>query len=99
MISSSAFHPIDPLFAEGWFAGTYVVSGIFFRDGHEIAPQRIREDIESLFEEVENSKRAIWPRGVAGFYVIPIYCASGFQKIPEIGFGSGILLGGQFGLN
>jgi len=67
------------MFAERWFAGTYVVSGTFFLDGAAVTSSHVESDIEPLYREVRRSKKAMWPRGLAGFFVIPIYCAAGFD--------------------
>lgn len=69
----------DPQFAERWFAGTYVVTGVFFLDGSDLTLAKIAADIEPLYLEIRKQKKAKWPRGLAGFFVIPIYCAPSFS--------------------
>jgi hypothetical protein len=68
----------EPQFAERWFAGTYIVSGTFFLDGSGLTSVQLHADIEPLYHEVQKKKIAMWPRGLAGFFIIPIYCAPEF---------------------
>jgi len=70
----------EPQFAERWFGGTYIVSGTFILEGRDITPARISEDIDPLYRETARSKRARWPRGLTGFFIIPIYCAPSFGE-------------------
>jgi hypothetical protein len=70
----------DPQFAERWFAGTYVVTGVFLLDGSGLTSAKITADIEPLYLEIRKQKKAKWPRGLAGFFVIQIYCAPSFGE-------------------
>ena len=70
---------LEPIFAERWVAGTYVVSGIFFLEGDGVTPEKVWADVDSLYRETRAKKKAKWPRGVAGFYIIPIYCGAAFS--------------------
>jgi hypothetical protein len=69
----------EPVFAERWFSGTYIVSGIFFLDGSNLTVANIQDDVGRLYREIKEQKKAWWPRGLAGFYVIPIYRAPAFD--------------------
>jgi hypothetical protein len=69
-----------PQFAERWIAGTYLVSGTFFLDGQGLTADRLIHDFEPLYQEIRDQKKGWWPRGLAGIYVIPIYCAPAFSN-------------------
>src|ERR1043166_1933498 len=73
---------LEPMFAERWFAGTYLVSGTFFLVGGGVTPEKIMMHIDPLYREVRRQKNARWPRGLAGFLIIPVFCDSDFS--PEV---------------
>ncbi len=68
-----------PEFAERWFAGTYLISGTFFLDGQALTAEKLFDDVEPLYQEIRDQKKGFWPRGLAAFYIIPIYCAPAFD--------------------
>lgn len=70
---------LAPLFAEQWFAGTYLVSGTFFLEGAGLDPEKIMAQVAPLYREVRHQKKKAWPKGLAGFFVIPIFCGSPFS--------------------
>jgi hypothetical protein len=70
------------MFAEQWFAGTYLVSGTFFLKGDGVTPGQIIAQVDLLYREIRRHKRAKWPRGLAGFFVIPVFCSTSFS--PEV---------------
>jgi hypothetical protein len=69
----------EPLFEERWYAGTYLVSGVFFFDGTGITPSDISHSIDPLYERTKKQKRRLWPRGLCGYYIIPIFTAVSFD--------------------
>ena len=70
----------SPLFTEQWQAGTYLVSVVFFFDGSGITPAGITDAISPLYESTKKQRRCAWPRGLSGFYIIPIFTAASFCK-------------------
>jgi hypothetical protein len=64
---------------EQWVAGTYIVSGVFQRRCY-VTVEQLDHDIPQFFQLLRQNKRAIWPRGICGYYAIPIYTADRFQQ-------------------
>jgi len=69
---------LSPTFSERWVMGTYIVSGVFYLDGTDLHSAQIRSDSEELYRVTRQHKKAIWPRGLCGYFIIPIYSAEGF---------------------
>ena len=70
----------EPQFEEQWCAGTYLVSGVFFFNGAGLVSSDITNAIRPLYERTKIKKRAIWPRGLSGYYIIPIFTAPSFDE-------------------
>jgi hypothetical protein len=75
-----------PTYDRGWMPGTYLVSGVFpikLPDpGSEGAPpemtyEQITRRAEPLLAEVAKNKQTLWPRGIAGYYAVPIFYQHG----------------------
>ncbi len=66
-----------PTFDRQWMPGTYLVSGVFpikWDPGEaELTYEAIIEPAPVLLAQVRENKQTIWPRGVAGFYVAPVF--------------------------
>lgn len=73
---------LEPDFAEKWHAGTYVVSGTFFRDGTNAEPEHVVSCTRELYSQTRANQKVRWPRGIAGYFIIPVLCASRFS--PEM---------------
>src|SRR4051794_23640373 len=69
-----------PLFDEQWVAGTYLVSGVFFLDGSGLTPAGVTDAVDLLYERTKEQKRRAWPRGLCGYYIIPVFSASSFSE-------------------
>ncbi len=72
--------PEGDTYHEQWVSGTYVVAGVFQRRGRLFTVGQVRKDIPALFESLRRNKKAIWPKGVCGYYAIPVYTADGFDQ-------------------
>lgn len=68
-----------PTFVERWIAGTYIVAGIFPIEGRSLTVERLVAQIPSFYAVTRSHKRAMWPRGICGYYLIPIYIAESFD--------------------
>ena len=58
---------------EQWVAGTYIVAGVFQRKRASISAWDIEADVPRLFDLLKANKKSRWPRGICGYYAIPIY--------------------------
>lgn len=72
--------PDQASFHEQWVSGTYIVVGVFPYHVEHLTPSHIRQDIPSLFEQTRHRKRALWPKGICAYYLIPIYCSDTFSQ-------------------
>ena len=73
-------HLLQPTFAERWLGLAYTFSGTFILDGTDLTPERARRDFNTLYEATRSQRNRKWPRGVARFFLIPVYCATSFPK-------------------
>lgn len=64
---------------EQWVSGTYVVAGVFQQHCEHVQLRQIVERIPHYFESLRLQKKAIWPRGICGYYTIPIYSVEHFD--------------------
>ena len=69
----------DPLVAERWVAGTYTYSGIFLLDGTGLTPAIVCNDLEMCYQSIRQQRVRRWPRGLARYILIPVYCAPLFK--------------------
>ena len=69
----------QPTFLERWVFGTYLVMGVFPTDGQGLTVERLIAEIPSLYSTTRSHKQAMWPRGVCGYYLIPIYVSESFD--------------------
>jgi len=65
--------PEGDTYHEQWVSGTYIVAGVFQRKTARISVQEIQSDAPRLFDLLKVNKKAIWPKGICGYYAIPIY--------------------------
>lgn len=65
--------PEGDTYHEQWVSGTYIVAGVFQRRPARISVQEIQSDAPRLFDLLKTNKRARWPKGICGYYAIPIY--------------------------
>ena len=68
-----------PTFLEQWVAGTYLVTGLFPSDGRGLTVERMIQQIPAFYAESRSHKRVMWPRGVCGYFLVPIYTADSFD--------------------
>lgn len=71
---------LEPDFTERWFAGTYVVSGTFFQDGTNAEPEDLMSWTKELYSTVRANQKAPWPRGLAGYFIIPVICSDRLSR-------------------
>ena len=68
-----------PTFVERWVVGTYLVAAIFPTDGRSLTLEHLVSQVPTFYAAARSHKQAIWPRGVCGYYLIPIYIAESFD--------------------
>jgi hypothetical protein len=68
-----------PTFVERWIVGTYIVAGVFPTEGRSLTVESLVAQIPSFYNATRSHKRAIWPRGICGYFLIPIYIAESFD--------------------
>lgn len=83
-VSPLPIKPDEPTFLEGWRMGHYLVTGVFPVQfpATQITADFLDSKAEECFQEVRGQKKSILPRGIAVFYVIPIYLVEGWTE-PE----------------
>ena len=67
---------------EFWCMGMYMVFGIFPMKVGKLTIDDIRKNIPELYLQTKLAKVGIWPRGLAHFFIIPVYCSAEFS--PEV---------------
>lgn len=72
--------PRGDTFHEQWVSGTYIVSGVFQLPCHRLDLRDIQEQIPRLFEALRKTKSGWWPKGICGYFAIPIYTADTFEQ-------------------
>lgn len=72
-------HLLEPRFGERWVGLAYTFSGTFVLDATGLTPERVRLDFVSLYRATLAHRRRRWPRGMARFFLVPIYGAASFQ--------------------
>jgi len=75
--------PLSPNFSEQWLRGTYLVSGVFPIQKSGLTIRDIIEQIPALYDETISHKRAIWPRGICGYFLVPIYISDSFDELVQ----------------
>ncbi|MGD1087350.1 MAG: hypothetical protein ABR955_01305 [Verrucomicrobiota bacterium] len=70
----------EPTFLAQWVSGTYLVSGVFPIESNSLTTQQVVLKIPSLYLAAKSSKLAKWPRGICGYYLIPVYIADFFDE-------------------
>lgn len=65
--------PDGDTYHEQWVAGAYIVAGVFQRKHAVISVPEIQTEAPQLFDLLKANKRARWPKGICGYYAIPIY--------------------------
>ena len=65
---------------ERWVSGTYIVCGMINRNVPTIDIHELIENRPVLFSSIRKNRRAFWPRGICGYYAIPVYIADGFSR-------------------
>lgn len=63
-----------------WIAGTYIVSGVFPRDGTDFRGHRAMDEIPVFYAVLREMRKWKLPRGLAAYHVIPIYVADSFDR-------------------
>ena len=58
---------------ERWVSGTYVVAGLFFKSLRQLESSLIEAEASSHFQVLRERKKRRWPRGICGYYAIPVY--------------------------
>jgi len=72
---------VDLIFSEQWLTGSYTYVGIFILDGSDLTTSRIDTDFEILYQSTRRHRLRKLPRGIARYLLIPVYCASSFEKL------------------
>jgi hypothetical protein len=67
-------------FYEQWGSGTYIVAGVFQRPCHLLDVRQIQDKIPYLFGLLKKNKKGWWPKGICGYYAIPIYISDAFDQ-------------------
>lgn len=65
--------PEGDTYYEQWVSGTYLVAGVFQRKQAVIDVRQIEVEVPRLFTLLKAYKKARWPKGICGYYAIPIY--------------------------
>lgn len=65
--------PEGDTYHEQWVAGTYIVAGVFQRKHAGISVREMQAEVPRLFDLLKANKRGRWPKGICGYYAIPIY--------------------------
>lgn len=63
---------------EQWVSGTYIVAGVFHRRVDGLTTDGIRDCIPGWFDLLRSRKKAWWPRGICGYYAMPIFTGPAF---------------------
>ncbi len=79
-IVRAVVNAMQPSFIEQWVSGTYLVCGVFPTRCSSVTVQEMEAKLPGFYEEVRRHQERRWPRGLAGYYVIPIYIAPGFSS-------------------
>jgi hypothetical protein len=64
---------------ERWISGTYIVSGVFTIPFDRIGTTVLQDNLPALFSTLRGKQLRKWPRGISGYYAIPIYVGNGFS--------------------
>ena len=75
----TSVHLLEPLFAERWLGLAYTFSGTFILDGTDLTPERAKRDFDALYRATRSHRRRRLPRGIARFFLVPVYCAASFH--------------------
>lgn len=78
--SLTSVHLQEPVFTERWLGLSYTFSGTFILDGKDLTPERAKRDFYVLYDATLFHRKRRRPRGVARFFLVPIYCAASFHK-------------------
>lgn len=81
MQSNSLFRSLsDCCIDERWISGTYIVSGVFIIPVNRIGENALQDNLSALFSTLQEKRSRKWPRGICGYYAIPIYVGKGFSS-------------------
>jgi hypothetical protein len=80
MMTETSRNLEEPLVAERWVAGAYTFSGTFLLDGTGLVPSTVCNDLEMCYQSIRQRRVRRWPRGLARYILVPVYCASTFQE-------------------
>ena len=70
-----------PVFSERWWLPPiYSLSATFVLDGVGLIPERLSQDMQSLYEATLRNRVRRWPRILTQFFLVPVYCAPTFPK-------------------
>lgn len=72
--------PEGDTYYEQWVAGTYIVAGVFQRRQAAIGVTDIQTGIPGWFDLLKARKKARWPRGLCGYFAIPIYTCDSLDQ-------------------
>ena len=67
-------------FHEQWISGTYIVAGVFQIPVNSLSTVELNANIPHWFDMLASSKKAWWPRGICGYFAIPIYACPFFDQ-------------------
>ena len=69
----------DCRIAERWISGTYIVSGVYTIPVSRIGMNVLQDNLHNLFSMLREKRARKWPRGICGYYAIPIYVGNSFS--------------------
>ncbi len=69
-------HLLEPSFDERWLR---FYSGTFILDGTGLTSDRMVTDVYHFYETVRAHRTWKWPRPIAKYLLVPIYCADSFD--------------------
>lgn len=64
---------------ERWVSGTYIVSGVYTILADRFEENVLQDNLPALFSTLRERRVRKWPRGICGYYAIPIYVGKGFS--------------------
>lgn len=70
----------DLVFSEGWVGVCYIFSIGCILDGTGLDEARMRNDFRVMYDAAKLRRSRRLPRGIAVYIIIPVYCATSFNK-------------------
>ena len=64
---------------ERWISGSYIVSGVYTIPVSRVDENVLQNNLPALFSRLREKRVRKWPRGICGYYAIPIYIGNCFS--------------------